>query len=282
MVQEYDHEGLGYRRDLEDMDELLAGAQAADTFLVGDIDPKALGVPMGMIDVIRLENQARINSCSGNSATSVLEACVYHQSQGQVSVQLSRMWAYVKGQAKNHIVGDRGATLGGVVAALREGCCVEELAPYTGAYYTQFPREAYDRAPDYKLATYSQITDVDQVYEGLANRIGGAYFGAAWCGEFRNPRPGGLVNRFHEDPGVGFHATCMLDWCEELDEKGYPRLRLFNSHGSGYGDRGTSLWSRDAVNDMIHAPNTTAFFLSDMNFIKPRFNFKKAHWLDVD
>lgn len=282
IAQDYAYEGLGYRRDLENVAELAAGAQSNATFLLGDIDPRALGESMHMENVIRIENQAQMNSCAGNSATSVLEACLWHQSGGQVSIQLSRMFAYVNGQRYAHIAGDRGCTLGAVLNGLKnDGCPREELAQYTGAYYTQFSKDAVTDAHNYKLLSYSPISDADNVYEGLAKKIGGAYFGMCWCGEFRNPKPGGLVDDYYEQAGCGFHAVCFLDWSELKDSEGYPRLKLFNSHSTRYGNNGISYWSRRAVQKAIHSQNTTCYFLSDMAFIKPRFDFDKQAWTDM-
>lgn len=278
----YSYEGLGYRRDIENLPELLAGAQKND-FLMGDIDPKSLGAPMGISKWMRIENQLRMNSCAGNSAASIVEACLYHQSGGTLIVQLSRMFAYINGQAKCGIRGDRGATLKGVIDGLREfGIPLEELAQYTGAYYTQFSSAAQTEARTRKLVSYSQITDVDQVYEGLAKKIGGVYLGCGWCGEFRNCPQSGFVNSFYEESGCGFHATCILDWSDEKDSEGYPRLENFNSHSEQYGFKGRARWSRSALQQAIKAPNTVCFLLSEMQFIKPRFDFKKQSWTDVD
>jgi hypothetical protein len=281
MTQEYEFEGLGYRRDLENLSELAAGAQANDTFLCGDIDVKNLGQPMGLVDILKRKDQLRENSCAGNSAETVLEACMFHQSG--TYIELSRQFAYVNGQRYAGISGDCGCTLGGVIKGLSsDGCPREYLAPYNGTYYTQFSAEARADAQNYKLLSYSPITEGEQLLEGLAKRVGGGYFGMCWTGQFRNPLPGGLVNEYYEQAGCGFHAVCFLDWSDQLDSEGYPRARLFNSHGMGYGDRGTSLWSMRAIQQALRSQNTTAYFLSDMKYIRPRFDFKKQSWTDRD
>jgi hypothetical protein len=277
---DYAEAGLGYRRDLEDFVGLAAGAQAQDTFICGDIDPKQLGSPMGLIDVIKGENQGQMNSCAGNSGSSILEACLWHQSGGTVHTQLSRMFAYVNGQRHCGINGDSGATLKGVIDGFQaEGCPKEEFAPYTGQYYTRFGQEAQADARNQKLKSYMAVTDVEQVYEGLAKKIGGLYLGINWVPEARNPEAGGYIHSFRSQGGRGgYHAVCMLDWCEEKDNEGYPYLRLFNSHGSNYGDRGTSKWSRKATQQCVTSNDTTCFFLSEMDFIRPRFDYKNTRW----
>lgn len=281
-MADYEFTGLGYRRDLEDTDALFAGAQPIESIAFGDFDCKAMGKPMGLEDVIRIENQGQMNSCAGNSFTSVTETCVYHQSARQSIVQLSRMFAYVNGQRYSRISGDHGASLHGVVqGGVNDGLPLEQYADYTGMYYTQFSRQAYDRAADFKLKTRMPCKDADQAYQGLSMRLGALYIGMAWQGQFKNPLYGGIVDNYRES-GNAYHAVCMLDWSTVLDEKGYPRLKLFNSHGRGYGVNGISLWSYDALNDALHSPNTVAYFLSDMEFMKPRFDFKKAIWTDRD
>lgn len=277
---EYTFEGMGYRRDLEDMQGLIASSQQQSTFLCGDIDPRQLGAPLGMFEVLKLENQGQMNSCAGNSATTILEGCLWHQSGEVIKDQLSRMFAYINGQGHSGISGDSGATLSGVIKGLQDdGCPLEEFAPYTGRYYTQFNEQAKQDAQKRKLLSWMPVTHVDQVYEGLVKRIGGLYLGINWTDAARNPK-NGRVERFAENRGAsgGFHAVCVMDWCNEKDGDGYPDLRLFNSHGTQYGERGTSRWTREAMHQAITAPNTTAFFLSDMQFIRPRFNYQTARW----
>ena len=289
-MADYEFTGLGYRRDLEDVEGLKENAQSAGSFYCGDIDPRELGKPIGMIDVLRLENQYQENSCGGNSLTTICEGAMWHQSGGQVNVQLSRQFAYVNGQRYCNLYGDVGVQLKGALTGFqKDGCPLEVFAPYTGTYYTQFSNEARANAQNYKLAAYLPITTVDQAYEVLAKRVGGIYAGINWTNECRNPLPGGFINHFQENapdwwgeiPG-GFHAIAFMDWCEEKDSEGYPRLRLFNSHGPNYGDRGTSKWSRAAFASMLSAPNTICYAVSDMAFIKPRFDFKQQHWTDYE
>ena len=289
-MSDYEFTGLGYRRDLEDVDGLRENAQAAGSFYCGDIDPKALGKPIGMINVLRQENQGHMNSCGGNALTTICEGAMWHQSGGQVNVQLSRQFAYVNGQRYCNLSGDCGVQLKGALTGFqKDGCPLESSAPYTGVYYTQFSAAARAEAQNYKLAAYLPITDVDQVYEILAKRIGGIYAGINWTDECRNPKPGGFIDHFQENapdwrgeiPG-GFHAIAFMDWCEEKDSEGYPRLELFNSHGPQYGDRGTSKWSRAAFASMLKAPNSIVYGVSDMSFIKPRFDFKQQHWTDCE
>ena len=279
----------GYRRDLENIASLHAEMQNPATVYAGDIDPKELGKPIGLVDVIKRENQGQMNSCGGNSISTIAEACIWLATGGQTNVQLSRMFAYVNGQKYCGISGDNGLQLyGGIKGMQVDGCCLESFAPYTGSYYTQFSAAARKDALNWKLGGFTPVTHVDQVYEGLAKRIGGLYGGINWTNGCRNPQAGGFIDEFHENapqwgqiPG-GFHAIAWLDWCNERDAQGYPRLRMFNSHGQQYGDRGTAMWSRQAMQSAIAAPNSIFFFLSDMQFIKPRFDFRKQHWIDCD
>jgi len=281
-MADYNLTGLGYRRDLENMDVLQTGALPNDQISFGDIDPKSLAQPMGLINVVKCEQQGMINSCAGNSGSSILEACVWHQSGETRKVQLSRMFAYTNGQRHAGISGDNGCTLKGIIDGFKyEGCPEEQYAPYAAQRYTQFGPKAMQHAGDYKLLTYMPVTSVEQIYEGLAKRIGGLFLGMCWCGEFKSPRAGGLVNSFRSAYNNQYHAVCCLDWCDERDSQGYPRLRVFNSHGPGYGDRGTSLWSYDAMRGAIESDDTSVFFLSDMSLIKRRFDYNNAKWAAV-
>lgn len=272
-------QGLGYRVDLEDRGNLRANSQSIAPITYGDIDARTLGKPIGVKDWMPIENQQRLNSCAGNGITSIAEACVYFATNGQVIEHLSRMFAYVNGQKYSGIVGDNGATLWGVLQGLKlDGLPLESLAPYTGNYYTQFNTQARAEAKKRTLRSWMEVTNVNQVYEGLAKRIGGLFLGSCWTPNRSNLPADNVVRRFQELRGYGFHATCILDWCEEKDEQGYPLLEEFNSHSEEYGDKGTAKWTRDALQQCIDAPNTTAYFVSDMEIVKPRFDFSKARW----
>lgn len=281
-MSDLEFQGLGYRVDLEDVANLRSHAQSIAPITCGDIDPRELGKPIGVKEWMFIENQARLNSCAGNSVTSIAEACIHYATNGQVTEQLSRMFAYINGQRHCGINGDSGSTLWGVLQGLKEdGLPLESLAPYTGSYYTQFKAEAKADAKKRTLNSWIEVTNVNQVYEGLAKRIGGLYLGSCWTPNRSNLPSDNIVRRFQELRGYGFHATCILDWCEEKDEQGNPLLREFNSHSKQYGDEGTAMWTRDALQQCIDAPNTTAYFISDMTIVKPRFDYSKAKWTFV-
>ena len=266
----------GYRQDLEDYEYLKANAQSSSQYCFGDIDPRLLGKPMGLTNVIRKENQSQMNSCAGNSGSTIFEAGLYHQSNHTILIQLSRMWAYVKGQEKAGISGDNGATLAGVLQALKEGCPLEELAPYTNSYYTHFSKQAEEDAPSRKVKSWSPVTTVQEVYEGLAKRIGGLYLGIPWTGECNNPNNGRID--YYRPARVGGHAICILDWCEEKSKDGRPYLDLFNSWGKSYGIDGNAHVHPDALQQMLDCQLTTAYFVSDMEFITPRFQLQGSSW----
>ena len=266
----------GYRQDLEDYEFLRDNAQYSDQFCFGDIDPRSLGKPMGLSKIIRKEDQSQMNSCAGNSGSTIFEAGLYHQSKHTILLQLSRMWAYIKGQEKSGIRGDNGATLAGVLQALSEGCPLEEFAPYTNEYYTHFSREAIEDAPKRKIKSWAEVKTVQEVYEGLAKRVGGLYLGIPWTGECSNPNNGRID--YYRGMRVGGHAICVLDWCEETAKDGRPYLDLFNSHSKRYGIDGNAHVHPDALQQMLDCPLTTAFFVSDMEFIAPRFKLKDSQW----
>jgi len=285
-MSDYQYTGLGYRVDLENREELYNSAQPRSTVFCGDVDPKKMGPSMKSQKILRRENQARMNSCAGNSITTLAEWGLYLQSFGQINEQLSRQFGYVNGQKYAGIGGDNGCTLYGCLqGGQRDGFPRETFAPYTGQYYTRFSQEAYKDAANYKVGAYIPIHDVDDIYEWLAKRMGGAYFGMAWAGQFRNPLPGGLVDEFWDGDSQGNHAVCVPDWCDAedtphyLDSEGYPRLKLHNSHGTQYGDDGMSYWSRRAMQQALKARDTVAYFITTMEFAKPRFDMKKAIWI---
>lgn len=78
----------------------------------------------------QLEDQGPMGSCRGNSLSSVCEQQHHHETQEVV--QLSRIYAYLRTQELDGLLGsDRGATItNGVRVATEEGVPLESLAPY--------------------------------------------------------------------------------------------------------------------------------------------------------
>lgn len=277
-MDDFSKRGTGYLIEEENHEYLQATAQPANTYSSGDFDPSLLDDPIGMIDILHVEDQAQLSSCAGNSSTTLLEEGLFFQG-GIKDIQLSRMFAYINGQHKCGISGDRGATLEGVLKGFQlDGCPEEKFMPYTGQYYTSIPDEAKTDASQRKLLGSSQITDIRQIYEGLAKRIGGTFIGIPCTDEIFNSPPDGILENYFP-ARAGGHAMAFVDWCkDERDSRGWPYLLLANSWGKRYGYRGYRKVSPRAAQAMMHCQSSTMYLLTDMQFIKPRYNWRSQEW----
>lgn len=277
-MDDFSDRGTGYLIEEENHEYLQAVSQPANTYSSGDFDPSQLGDAIGMIDVLHVEDQQQLSSCAGNSSTTILEECLFFQG-GIKGIQLSRMFAYINGQHKCGINGDRGATLEGVIKGFKDdGCPEEKFMPYTGEYYTDIPSEARNDASNRKLEGSSQITDIAQIYEGLAKRIGGTFIGIPCTQEIFNSGADGILENYFP-ARAGGHAMAFVDWCPDVrDSRGWPYLLLANSWGIRYGYRGYRKVSPRAANAMLQCQLSTMYLLSDMKFIKPRYDWKSQKW----
>lgn len=276
-MQDFSDRACGYRGDLENFVSLASKAQPREQYAFGAVDPTQLGKPMGMIDVLKVEDQQQISSCAGNSSTTILECCLWHL--GGMKVQLSRMFAYVNGQRHCGITGDNGATLEGVIAGFRaEGCPEEQWMPYTGSYFNHIPADAVTNAVKYKLKSFSPVNSVMDIYEGLAGKIGGVFIGIPCTQEIFQADSTGILD-YYSGARAGGHAMAFVDWCEEKDSKGYPYLLLANSWGARYGYRGYRKVKPSVAQAMLQAAGGSFYLLSDMNFIKPRYDWTSNKWL---
>lgn len=222
--------------------------------------PETLGIDRWM----NIEDQGMVGSCAGHARTSVLEACIYHQTRGTV-VQLSRMFAYLTAQKIDGISGDNGSTItGNAQAAEQWGTCREEFFPYPGRYTTKIPKAAWDNAGEFKLRTWRVLRSYDETWRWLAMGLGGVQIGIGWNASCDRP----VMESYK--PGGGGHSVAFLDWTSRRDSQGRRYLKLFNSWGKGWGNAGTSEVAPKAVDQMLDDGFTVFVGMSDMADLKPR------------
>lgn len=267
----------GYNIYDENHENLIAGSQPASLFTFGNIDPRQIK-PMHLEDVLHVEDQGHLNSCAGNAVTTVLETCLLHQSGGVLRPQLSRMFAYVNGQKRNNIVGDNGAVLEGCVKGAQEdGVPIEELAQYTGQYYTEFSDAARQDAKTRTLKAYCPIRQLQEAYEGIARRVGAIFLGIPCTEEIFNSGPDGKLE-YYNPVKCGGHAICIVDVCDEKDENGYPYLLSPGSWNTRYGWKGYRKFRPSAFMSMLNCQYTSCYLLSEMQFLKPRYDWESQKW----
>ena len=273
---------------LDGISGLRKRSQSPLQFCSSDFDPAKLGKQLGVGAKLRTENQGQTNCCAAHMITTLAESCILLASEFSTSEQLSRMFAMVTGQTawQGSPQGDVGCSIEGVVRAAAEvGICRESTMPWTGQYYTRIPPAAADEAKLFRLGAHIEATNVLQVYEFLAQRNGGLALGVNWNDYCRNPKADGRIESWQEqidwrgNPIGGLHAVPIVDWSDQFrDGRGWPYFELDNSHGDSYGNHGKVYLSPTVLELMLRGRYSAAFLVSDMTFIKPRFDWRKGRF----
>lgn len=192
---------------------------------------------------LKIEHQGSMGSCQGHSLSSCVEVSYYYET-GE-TVQLSRMYAYIKSQFLDGITSDRGSTIsaGGKVAT-RYGVPPEEVWPYTGRYSRKIPMGANEKAAPYKVAQAVRLDSYDDVMTFLRAGLGAINIGVRW--------------------GRGGHAVCIT---EEYGDGG---VKVANSWGENWGDSGWLKWTESELKTKMRESYTRAVGITDMVNIEPR------------
>lgn len=256
----------GWLSEREDRDKIKALAKP----MLAMAAPEDIPEEMGIIEWMQIENQAQQGACAGHARTSCLELGVYHQTGGTI-VQLCRQFAYITAQMIDGINGDNGSTIiGNAQAGEKWGTPEEKWWPYTGHYDRNIPQAAWDHAKEYLLNTHVVCNCYDDVFRFLTLGLGGVQIGVNWTGSFDAP----IVESYSRWGSIGGHSVAFLDWSSKRDSKGRRYLRLFNSWGKQWGDRGTKLVAPDAIDQMFNDGNTVMVGLSDLkNLVKRKVSF---------
>lgn len=231
------------------------------------VDISALPDNQKIVEWLRIEDQKQQGSCAAQARTSSQEVAVYRGTQGQV-IQLSRQYAYIDAQKIDNIRGDQGSTIEGNAKSAQKGTPLEEFAPYTGQYYTQFSAAAIADAPNQKLNLWQRLRSYDDVLRWIVHGIGGVAIGIGWNSSCA-PDSRGCIEAYRS--GGGGHSLALLDWNKKIvDTLGRPYIDMFNSWGLSWGYKGRAFVHPKVVD--YWCQNETVIGYSDMTLanVTPR------------
>jgi C1A family cysteine protease len=262
----------GYAIAQEDRASLASSAVPAVYASAGDIpervDPRRS--KLATEGWLRTENQGSIGSCQGNALSENVEYC-YSIATGEI-VQLSRMYAYLRSQQFDNIRTDSGSTLSGGTKAVKEGLCLESLAPYPRAYpgWGWLTQAMRDEAK-YRLNSLVQIKSSDEVRSFIGSGIGIVQIGIAWNSSM-TPDSRGCITNWRS--GGGGHSVCFAGYVPDADvgvrsSKGWWAL-LKNSWGTSWGVQGWAYVDPKAIDQMLTHQWTVMYGRSDMEHPNPR------------
>jgi Papain family cysteine protease len=214
---------------------------------------------------LRVENQGRYSSCTGNAASTGMEM-LWGCQAGDFSVvkQLSRWWAYIQAQKLFGNVGrDAGASIAAMVKAMSEtGCCLEETCPYPqNGYTTKLPNAAAEAAL-HRIGSHTMCEAWEQATSYIRG-IGFLDWGIIWTGALANLRSKYIrLSTVTEDGSRSGHSISGVGVVKEGGEE---FIITANSHSENWAENGYGLMDRKAFEYLIKRRYTVAILCSDLS-----------------
>lgn len=215
----------------------------------------------------RIEYQRRTNMCAVNAGTTAAEVIEY-QKTGQL-VQRSRNYLYARSAKYCGIYSDSGRTLGSVIQAFKQdGCPPEDMYPFDGSYNPRVPAGCDKAAQEFKLTTTIDVRSggYNSVRTLIGQNMGTVLMASYWPFRYWD---GYRVERYQPTGSQG-HAEAFVFLSSKLDANGRPYVWLANSHSEQAQHNGYSLWSPDAIDELLSGDTWGITGLSDMTTPQPR------------
>jgi len=182
----------------------------------------------------RVENQARLNSCTANATVGAME--ILERKQGMEQVDLSRLFVYYNTRVLDGSVDkDVGSYISNAMRAVKaKGACLESIWQYAlGAVFALPSDAAYADGMNRQAVEYARVVQGAGVLQALNGGLPVVY-GMMLRESFERTRGDGLVPvPAAGEPATGGHAMLIVGY--DLDERTY---LVRNSWGEGWGDGG--------------------------------------------
>lgn len=219
-----------------------------------EIDPRPL---------LSIEQQGAMGSCTGNSMSTILEYLQVIQSGGGVeTIQFSRAFCYRVGQIVAGIIGDQGCSISACCQGAKQyGVCTEAAFPYPNPVdyrsIRDVPQSAFDEAKPHPVKNTSRMKTYDDIFRWIASGVGAVQIGIPWTQELAQNR-NGIINASRGQV-LGGHALAFVGFIKDVDSKGRHPIIMINSHGLGWGNKGTAViapfmidkWLSDGTSEFI-------------------------------
>lgn len=251
--------GSGYRKDLENMQSLAAGAvpyKATETIRL------ALKSDAGMPDEVlrsgrgwKIRNQQYEGSCTGHMIAAAGEDLVFIDS-GEV-VEFSPDFSYYTAQARCGLLGrDDGATIEAACeSGMQDGFVFEKDLPYTPEYNPRSVTAAVKALAKGRIKRRSIPRGPNDWRTWTATGQGGTLLGVPWTRNLQRYDGNGIVNDLGSTSGVGWHAIYACGFSLLMID-GEIVFEIKNSHSEAYGRKGFLYIGLRVANQMIDAGAT--------------------------
>ena len=253
-------EFTGYCMEQEDREALASQCIEFDvmSLVCGDV-PDTRGIK----DMMRRDDQGRINSCGGFGMAHAAAVVMFNQTQTWRT--FNPMWSYRRGQIPSNIRGDHGVTISGLIkAAMSDGVLPEDFdndgqveTKYREDYNMSFPPESAAIARQWLIGYSIQLDNFDKMLRFLQSGQGAIVIGGPW-GNW-SPNSQGIADNFRG--GGGGHARAYIDW---ITINGQVYLVEANSHYKSYGDNGFAYHSKRFVDAQCRDQWFVATGVSDL------------------
>lgn len=196
-------------------------------------------------------NQKSTGACTGYAAAQAMNILInrmlelMNKTENVKFISLSPTWIYYNARKYDNFSTseDEGATLRGVVKALKSPGAVHMDAMNTSYSVTKEPPIGIEKLPMYKIAEYARIISDKDVIENMQRTLDTEHL-PILCGVklYQNAVDdsyynGGVIkyNNYKNDKYIGGHALCLIGY-KTIDNELY--FECVNSWGSVYGDAG--------------------------------------------
>lgn len=253
--------GYDYRREPRQ----LLTAQCIDFDFGNFVCSGDIPETRGIKDLMRRDDQYRMNSCAGLGCTHAGEVSWWLNTG--VWRQFAPHWTYTRGQRRDGIRGDNGATIHNVVVSGKEdGFLPEDVDndgreefPYPRDNYAfQYPPSASEHARHRRVGYSVELRSWDACKNFLQAGQGAIVIGGPW-GNWR-PNSAGICDNFED--GGGGHARAYIDW---ITINGRLYLVEVNSHFRSYGVNGFAFHSERFISQQFRSRWFVAIGISDIS-----------------
>lgn len=223
---------------------------------------------------LRITDQGRFNSCCGCAVDKALEwdAWVGAGQRVDLSARMSYLAAQQWAGVRNGT--DRGVSIeAGAMGAHTIGTVLEEEFPYWGDRFdSTLPASALAGQNVYRVGAIARARSVAEIVDRLGSGQGATVFGVTWTTALQSFRGPARLTRPPTGFALGGHAICA---CGYERHDGQLFVRVWNSHGADWGDRGTFLVAETVLDYWLQREPYGAFTLTALSgFARRPFRFE--------
>ena len=225
---------------------------------------------------LTINNQGPFNSCCGNATDKALEWDAYVGSRQRVSLSARMSYLVAQEAGRCRDGRDLGVSIeAGAMGAREFGTCLESDFPYWRQgqrFDASLPDGVLRGSNPYKIGAVAECHNAREIIQRLGTGQGATILGIYWTTglagyDGRKPITIPLGGR-----NLGGHAICA---CDHEIQGGRQFVRIWNSHGSDWGQNGTMLVAADLVDNWLAAMPFGAYTVTGLQgFQKRPFQFE--------